>query len=108
MTDNDFLWMLDWYHGHCNGDWEHEFGVHIKTIDNLGWFLEICLEYTELHDVEFEKFELENSNHDWLYCVVKDNKFLGSCGPGNLPQVLHVFREWAESHQDENKYYSII
>jgi len=33
MTDN-FLWLLNWFRNHCDGDWEHGSGVHIETLDN--------------------------------------------------------------------------
>jgi len=32
---------MQWYEGHCDGDWEHGFGPEIETIDNPGWRLKI-------------------------------------------------------------------
>ncbi len=29
----------DFYRRHCNGDWEHDYGVKIETCDNPGWLL---------------------------------------------------------------------
>jgi ribosomal protein L37E len=29
--------LSDWYAAQCDGDWEHEFGIHIGTLDNPGW-----------------------------------------------------------------------
>jgi len=27
----------DWYSSQCNGDWEHQYGISIDTLDNPGW-----------------------------------------------------------------------
>ncbi len=37
-----------WYVSHCDGEWEHEFGIRIATIDNPGWHLEIDIVDTSL------------------------------------------------------------
>lgn len=29
-------WIKKWYLNHCNGDWEHNYGITIQTIDNPG------------------------------------------------------------------------
>ena len=44
---NNFLWLQQWYYGHCNGDWEHGSGIHIDTLDNPGWSITINLEDTD-------------------------------------------------------------
>jgi hypothetical protein len=41
--------------------------------------------------------EIERSEIDWIFCSVKDGKFEGRCGAGNLPEVLKLFRDWAEN-----------
>ena len=28
-----------WFKGHCDGMWEHLFGINIETTDNPGWIL---------------------------------------------------------------------
>lgn len=97
MYDDNLIWLMQWYRNHCNGDWEHGSGVHIGTIDNPGWSLSVNLEDTELEMKKFVKFETERSENDWLVCFIRDKKFEGRCGVGNLLELLHIFRKWVVS-----------
>jgi Immunity protein 53 len=36
-----------WYRARCNGDWEHQWGVEIGTLDNPGWRVHIDLAIME-------------------------------------------------------------
>lgn len=92
---DDFLWLQKWYLAHCNGDWEHESRIHIGTIDNPGWSISVNLLDTELENKQFEKIHMERSEHNWIFCAVRDGKFEGACGPMNLPEVFKIFRGWA-------------
>ena len=47
MNDN-LLWLMNWYAQQCDGDWEHENGIKIGTLDNPGWYIKIMLGGTEL------------------------------------------------------------
>jgi hypothetical protein len=102
MHEHDFLWLLKWYHDHCNGDWEHGSSIHIDTLDNPGWSITINLQDTMLEHKKFQEIELEYSKDSWLFCFIKDGKFEGRCGPFNLPEALKIFREWAENCQKES------
>jgi hypothetical protein len=97
MEDANFLWLLNWYQDHCNRDWEHGKGIHIGTIDNPGWSLSVEIEDTEIENKQFDKIEIERSENDWLVCFIHGGKFEGRCGTGNLPDILHIFRCWAEN-----------
>jgi len=33
---NLLQFLQEWYLEQCNGDWEHEFGIKIETLDNPG------------------------------------------------------------------------
>jgi hypothetical protein len=96
MKQDNFLWLQKWYQAHCDGDWEHDSGIHLGTIDNPGWSLTVNLQDTELEDKKFQKVKIKRSANDWVVCTVKDNNFEGRCGAGNLPEVLKLFRDWAE------------
>ena len=100
MKEEDFLWLQKWYQAHCNGDWEHGSGVRIETLDNPGWSITIDLENTELEDKRFDEFEFELSDDNWLICFIKNKKFEGYGGPVNFPEILRIFRNWAESGND--------
>jgi len=47
------LWIQKWYKSQCNGDWEHEYGVKIETVDNSGWYVTINLMDTNLEGIFF-------------------------------------------------------
>ncbi len=95
-TNNVFDWLQGWYHLQCDGDWEHEFGINIKTVDNPGWYVTIDLTGTECEELDFENVTYEANESDWYYCQKKDNRFDVSCSPSNLTLVLKIFRHWVE------------
>jgi hypothetical protein len=38
---DEFSELQDWYAAHCNGEWEHQHGVVIESLDNPGWWVKI-------------------------------------------------------------------
>jgi Immunity protein 53 len=96
MTDFSLKWLQHWYLDQCDGDWEHQFGVRIDTLDNPGWSVQIDLVETPLSDETFNTIDHQRSANDWIYCRVQKEKFEGSGGPQNLEEILDVFRKWAE------------
>lgn len=101
MEDSNLVWLLNWFHQQCDGDWEHGNGVRIGTLDNPGWYLTISIKDTDCETKEFKDITTERSENDWFHCFVRDGKFEGPCGPFNLPEVIQVFRNWVESCQKE-------
>jgi hypothetical protein len=94
---NDELTALQsWYASQCDGDWEHQDGIEINTLDNPGWRIVINLDDTELAGKPFEAVE-ENYEHetDWLRCWVADGKFQAAGGPLKLTRILRIFLDWA-------------
>lgn len=94
MTDLE--WLCDWYRERCNGEWEHEFGIAIDTLDNPGWSLRIDLVATGLDGAPFPGEEIEDGDK-WvrLWKDSNSNVFHGSCSPTMLPSMLERFRRWA-------------
>jgi len=92
--------IQNWYLEQCNGDWEHQFGLQISTLDNPGWSIEIDLTDTDLETKPFESIEegvgAESIEDDpnWYACKVRDNKFICHCGPLMLTNVLRMFLNW--------------
>ena len=97
QAKDDLTWLSQWFACQCDGDWEHRNGIKIVTTDNPGWCLKVSLYETELEKNDFQIVDTNQAEHDWLYCSVKNNVFEGFGGPFNLPELLHIFREWAES-----------
>lgn len=100
-SDDNLMWLLKWFHSQCDGDWEHENFVDIHTIAQ-GWYFRISIEETELGNKKFQEVNNDRSEHDWIQCFIKDREFNAVGGPFNLPEILHIFRNWAESYQAEN------
>ncbi|GIM89818.1 immunity 53 family protein [Paractinoplanes toevensis] len=95
-------WLQAWYATQCDGDWEHEYGVSIETLDNPGWFLKLDLRETPMDGLAFPAHEVRRSQNDWLIARVVDHRFEASCGPLNLGEALHQFRLWVTGrHRDE-------
>ncbi|QGZ48741.1 hypothetical protein GPZ77_10445 [Streptomyces sp. QHH-9511] len=93
-------WLQGWYARQCDGDWEHEWGVTIETLDNPGWHVRIDLEGTSLAERGDLEYVLERDGQDWVFARVRDRCFDASCGPGNLTDVLEMFRGWVVEAPD--------
>lgn len=94
--ENVFEWVQTWYQSQCDGDWEHEYGIKIDTVDNPGWYVVINLMGTECEGHHFSPAESEIDDTDWYFCLTRSNNFEASCSPCNLSKVLKIFREWVE------------
>ena len=90
--------LESWYHSNCDGEWEHEFGLKIDTLDNPGWSVEIDLECTDLENKDFLECKKNcEDNDDWILCKIEEKKFKGYGSSGNLEEILEKFKEFAES-----------
>lgn len=92
---NSMEWIQWWYSDHCDGDWEHQSGVSIYTVDNPGWRLVVELADTELEEKPFSEVTIERTPTDWITCFVRERKFEGAGGQGNLLEMIEIFRAWA-------------
>ncbi|MBS7531389.1 immunity 53 family protein [Hazenella sp. IB182353] len=87
---NNLKSLERWYYSQCDEDWEHIYQIKLETVDNPGWSLEIDLEENNLENKKFSEIEIERSEDDWLFCLVRDNKFIGAGGPLNLDEILTI------------------
>ena len=95
VTNNDLLlWLQDWYAAQCDGDWEHEYGVRIDTLDNPGWHLKIDLAETEFATRPFDGIEWHRSDDEWLVCRLEGETFDAACRPHQLVDAIAAFRDW--------------
>lgn len=92
-------WLGNWYSEHCDGDWEHSYGLQITTLDNPGQAIDIRLEGTHLEDKNFKTLDIERSDLDWVYCTVSDNFFKERGGSKNLEEIIILFQEWSKSNK---------
>ena len=91
--------LQQWYRSHCDGNWEHAYGVKIDTLDNPGWSVTIELTGTELVGRPFSDVQRLEHETDWIHCRVRDGKFEGHGGPFMLEEILKVFLAWATASQ---------
>jgi len=97
IANNVLSWIQQWYYSHCDGNWEHGYGIRIDTLDNPGWSISINLEETALESKEFSRHQVERSESDWVDCWKAGNVFEAACGPLNLTEALEVFQRWTIS-----------
>ena len=98
MPAEDVLkWLAAWYQLQCDGDWEHQHGVEVGTLDNPGWRLRVNLAGTELEGRYMERRVLDRSSDDWMQCWLEDDCFHAAGGPTNLGELLRAFQAWATS-----------
>lgn len=54
--------ICNWFSSQCDGDWEHEYGIKIETVDNPGWVITIDITYTSLASrSESERQDISNT-----------------------------------------------
>ncbi len=83
-------WLMHWYQSQCDGEWEHDQGISIETLDNPGWSLKIDLEDTEAHGREMPPRTYGDMEQgvDWWICGTRDNHFWASGGPLQLETMI--------------------
>ncbi len=97
--DSLLKWLERWYRSKCDGEWEHGSGVRIDTLDNPGWSVFVDVGPA----VDGTLVDVDRNSGDWVYCEVKDNRFCGYGGPGNLVDILTAFRAWVEASEQSGK-----
>jgi hypothetical protein len=89
-----------WYNAQCDGEWEHEFGLKIETLDSPGWLVKIDLADTLLENQPFEPVDIKEEHGKWLSCHVEKSVFRGLGDPSQLSQILNTFLAWAKMMPD--------
>jgi len=89
--------LQEWYLAQCDGEWEHQHGVSLETLDNPGWRLRIDLAGTSLEAKPFTPIEDTEPESQWIHCKIENGLFEANCGPLMLPQVIGRFLAWATS-----------
>jgi Immunity protein 53 len=97
MDDLEFL--MTWFQSCCDGDWEHDLGIRLATLDNPGWSLDVRIADTYLDGIVAESRFVETSEQVWLQWRSTGTTFEANCGPGDLRRALRAFREFAEKHR---------
>lgn len=87
----DILTQLQtWFEKQCDGEWEHQNGMLIETLDNPGWKVEIDLNSSTGDEIiTIEDWERDENN--WVNIQLRDGKYIGNGGPQNLNEILFIF-----------------
>lgn len=87
--------LQEWYQSQCDGDWEHQYGITLGTLDNPGWFLDIDLSGTELDGRSTDREIVSRSDIDWLLVWADGKQFHVAAGPLNLVAAFEAFQDFA-------------
>lgn len=88
--------LQDWYALQCNGDWEHQKGLCIDTLDNPGWSLKVCILGTYLEHLPFSEIKIDRSDADWIFARRNLEAFEAFGGVHNLEEMISIFLDWAD------------
>ena len=102
-SDDDFIWLLNWFHSQCNHFWQSCEGVKITTTSDPGWKVVIGVGNTYVSERPFDPFSVRRSASDWVVCSIENEKFQAVGGVENLPEILHIFRGWAREFCEYNE-----
>lgn len=86
-------WIQAWYAAQCDGEWEHQYGITIETMDNPGWSVRIALTETAMQGKTMEAVRVDHGEKDWMQCFLREDVFCGYGDPTKLEKILQVFRE---------------
>lgn len=102
-------WIQNWFNNQCNGDWEHDYGIKIESLDNPGWNVEINFNYTDLNIDNINWKLYENSETNWIGFSVTDSVFKGSGDSLKLNSILKIFKLLSEHKSiDDDMIMSIL
>jgi hypothetical protein len=86
-------WLTRWYAAQCDGDWEHDSGVRIATLDAGGW--ELQADSSANAQFQFSgpasTRTMRASETDWMVIDVQRDKFRARGGESNLAAMIRAF-----------------
>jgi Immunity protein 53 len=80
MTPN----LNRWYISKCDGNWEHQYGINIATLDNPGWLVTVRLADTNISpgdQVLFQEGQWGEDGKPWVDIRVRGEALEGACSP---------------------------
>ena len=94
---NSIARLQSYFQSCCDGDWEHSFGISIKTLDNPGWIVKIRVDETSRQDSRFDPVSVDRSEEDWINIRLVDGNILqGAGGVNNLNELLDAMLDWLQ------------
>lgn len=81
--------LVNWYVSHCDGEWEHGYGITIETLDNPGWAVNI----TGASDKQDFHIKTEGDKR-WLHIKATSTEFSGYGDESRLVELLSIATKW--------------
>jgi hypothetical protein len=88
--------LTAWFAAQCDGDWEHDLGIRIATLDNPGWAVDIRLGDTKLAGTVVDWQRVDEGDDVWLHWRSTGDMFEARCGPTDLARALATFQAFAQ------------
>jgi len=87
--------LTKWYSDRCNENWEYEFTIEIKNVDNPGWSIKI----NGVSQRTSFTMEIERSEEDWMHIKATKEKFSAYGGILNLEELIVHAVNWLEKQK---------
>lgn len=85
-------WLEEMYLSNCDGDWEHDYGIEITTLDNPGWNVKIQLNenFVMLSDRSWVLEDIAPST--WYGYKIEKNTIEASGDPQSLKTIFEIIK----------------
>lgn len=100
MSLDPVEFLAAWYAQQCDGDWEHDSGVLITTLDNPGWSLQVNIRDTDLEGISLETERSEGEDGTWTVVGCDGAMFDAAGDERSLPRLLARFQEFCTQNAD--------
>jgi hypothetical protein len=100
-THTELLLRLQkWFSSNCDGTWEHQRGVLIRSTDNPGWWVKIDVSGSDLEGCHFEEVRVGNADAadpqpPWMRCYLESGVWNGAGDFTRLAEIVDRFLKWA-------------
>jgi immunity protein 53 of polymorphic toxin system len=82
--------ILEWFSDNCNGDWEHQNGFSIESLDNPGVAISVDLAPILMIPDKIILSDLVSEN-SWISIRIKNDKFLVACSVDRFEEAIKNF-----------------
>ena len=97
-SNDDFIWLLRWYHENRTILNKSNRKIKINTIDNPGVALSIYLENFGFENIELKSNSVHRNDNNWRTWWIRNQIFDGCSSPLNFFEILNDFRNFIENN----------